>query len=512
MATAFLLAAILGGSVMLWWPLADIYIIASDDATLILGSQSLAAGNWHRLLEPQGPHILPLYKLLRLYFDLHFPARFHWMYGVAILAHLSSAILLFVLSKHYLRTAEAPLVVALFFAWQTWGWEAMVISSQNTYVLSLPFLLGAVCCVIRLHSGRLWTWAAGCFLYLVAAVGLHSLAAASAIPGVLAGYYLLGRPRERRGGCDVAAWLACCIPLMLAIGLWMRWGLPRFHADLGAQGFPRTAFQTLAQLWHGLQGTMFLFGFLVSRHTPTFLVLVMTALGWLALLLLLRPSRSRFLITALALTTIPAFVTFVIRTAGAFYVSRYGYQSFLAIAVAAGCAVDFVLESLRGNRFLRVCALVALIFAVPFYWTRKEWIEHKAVFLEGPSAHREYWMGWDGFFNQAAADARASSSSFRLPMLRISQDRTISQVFQLCNPKGKPEIVVLSSRDTHEADCTNFWRKVQVAKKTAGAFNSVPLPDSMAIVTFHQEVPAGKHLICRVPAKVGPPTVLSGAD
>lgn len=491
-----LLAVILAGSVALWWPLADLYVIGSDDAYLIGGSNRLAAGDWGWLLVPQAVHILPLYKLVRLGFDLDFPARYHWMHAVAMGAHLANVILLYVLSRRYLRTAVAPLIVAGLFAWHSWGWEAMVVRSQNTFVLSLPFLLGAVACLTRLASGP--RWAVACLLCLTASVGLHSLAATAAIPGVLLAYYLLGRTKEQRGS-DAVAWAVCAIPLALGCILWLLWCLPSLDFDHHFQGAPRTAYQLAQRVWGAVRATVFQFVFLALRPIPIPASVPPAALG-LGLLLWLSRRRpaARYLLTALCLTAGSALFTFVLRTVAGYGVSRYAYQGFLAVAVTAGVAADLALEPLDRRPVLRAAVLLLLLSAAPFYWTPKEWFAHRATVLAPPATLRqEFWLGWKGFFRWAEADAARTATPLRLPLLQFSYGLHSHDFLQLCRPRSTG-IMALSIGNTHDADCATFWQKLQQFKQTPeGLALAGALPASLTITSSHQP-PPGAELVCFV--------------
>lgn len=493
------LVVILGTALALWWPLRDIYIIGSDDMQLLGVSWQIAAGDWQKLVAPQGPHVIPLYRLVRLYFDLHFPERFYWMHAVAVAAHLASVFLLFVLCREYLQRRVVPLVVAFLFAWHTWGWEAIAVKSQNTYVLSLPCLLGALYCTTRVPGEHRARWTIGCLACLLAAVGLHSLPAVAAIPGVLAGYYLLV-PSEKRWRRREARsfWLACSIPFALACGLWA-WQLVRgAGAGIIAQHSLGPAVGILSRSWNAMRGVAYQFAFLLW-HTPPSRVFVTTVcLTVLALLLSLRKQLSgRFLWTALVLTVGPTFVIFLGRGI-AYQIPRYSYQSFVAVAIAAGCVLDLLLTLAERWPLVRICLVAAVMGATPFYWTPKSWFQHRAErVLEGPSTQRDYWLGWKYFFDRASDDAIASSTTFRLPTLRLDSSRSTTEVFRLCYPRGKTGIVAILGDKAHKNNCIDFWRKAQTVRAASSPFDRTGLPPAMAVLGLHQAAPAGDFLVCR---------------
>ncbi len=203
------LAVAMASAAALWVPLRRNLAFGTDELELLAVSRRIGAGEWGKLLAPQDVHIFPLYRLARVYFDWRFPLYDPWTYGAAVAAHLASALLLYALSRQWFETAAAAVAAACVFGWYASGGEALVIKTYYTFVWSLPLILGALYTLTR---GRA-RWAG---VLLLGAVGLHSMAAALSIPGVLAGYYLLGRDRRR----DRAAWLACGIPFLTAVVLW----------------------------------------------------------------------------------------------------------------------------------------------------------------------------------------------------------------------------------------------------------------------------------------------------
>ncbi|HYM12172.1 MAG TPA: glycosyltransferase family 39 protein, partial [Bryobacterales bacterium] len=236
-----LLFLALAAAVKLWWPPARfLLVMPSDDTQLMAIDRAVLAGHWDRLLTPQDVHVYPLFRLIRLYFELHFVERYSWLQLVALAAHLSSVVLLFLLCRRFLRTRWAALLAAVFFAWHALGRVAFLRKADNPYVLSLPFLLGALYCLYRLEREASRRWGAGCFLCLLLAVGLHSMAAMLAIPGILAGYQLLAPAPGARH--KAAAWLACLLPALAGGGLWAAAWLPSAASrPAGHRPIPATA-------------------------------------------------------------------------------------------------------------------------------------------------------------------------------------------------------------------------------------------------------------------------------
>ncbi len=285
------LGVVVAACFWLWRPLADVYYITSDDFEYILISQGMAAGNWKLLVEPQSIHLLPLYRLVRLYFDLHVPSAYHWMHLIALSAHAASTILLFTLSRRVLGPTAA-LAAAVLFAWQTVSADAIVIKSQNPFVLSLPFILAALVCLLQVdQGGRMWF--IGSLSCLLVAVGLHSVGAMAAIPGVLLGYYLMaGRERRDRSRGDVAACVVCAIPLVVGGAGWFLWSVPGVNMNDEFEGLPRSAQEVAGRFWSVLYRSVLHFGFVARQTTPSPLFLVIATGAFVTVLYLSRRQRA----------------------------------------------------------------------------------------------------------------------------------------------------------------------------------------------------------------------------
>jgi hypothetical protein len=448
----------LGASVILFARAAGEMHVNVDDRQMMAVSRELAAGQWSVLLAPQDVHVIPLLRLARLYFDLGFPHRFGAMFWVALGAHLTSVVLLFLLARPYLLSPWSALATAVLFAWNTLGGAAFIIRSQYNYILSLPFLLGAVLCLrwFGATGARRWTLAAA--LCLLAAVGLHSIPGVVAIPGVLGSFYLL---RTGPAASSRAVWIACAVPAFTGLVLWLGWCLPVLppgHIFGGA----KLAGATLETLRH--------FAFLVRQNTPGPGIMLGASAALLLLLITEREHPAgRWILAAAALCVPPAFVILQDRQPEAYNVSRYTYHSFLLVAVAAGVAVDAVLARCRRPAW-RATLLGLLVLAAPAYWRRDQVILDRmaALLRSRTDVPREFWLAWNGFFEQTSERALAAGNVFRLPPAPVSLTASTDEVFAICNPRGRTAIRVLAREETRPEDCERFWQEVHRFEPTRG--------------------------------------------
>jgi hypothetical protein len=453
------LALLLSAAVALWWPSHDDVFMGGDDVLLLRVSHEIAAGHWGGLLTPQSIHVLPLYRLVRLYFDVHFPDHFQWLHAVVVLAHLASVWLLYVLSRRFFASAAAALAAATLFAWHALGAEAFIVKSQSTFVLSLPFLLGGLYCLVRRREA-----AAG--LCLAAAVGLHSMGAVAALPGVLLGYYLAPRgPDRRRESDSLGAWLAVAAAVVLGVLLWLGWGMTIESAG-HIPGIPAGAGplrEILLRCGLGLQGVLLHFGFLVRRAPPGPAAEAACVAGLAALLFLLRRRPAgRWVVTALAMAVPPAFATFFLRDPLGYHLSRYSYQSFVPLAVAAGAALDLALEAVAPRPAWRRALCLALICLAPLYYVTQRnslRLREEALRLRG-SLPRQVWIGWRDFLS---AQAARGPRPFRIPDVRVAPDLALRQVVELCFPEGNPGLLPLTREQTRAADCAAFAEALEEA-------------------------------------------------
>jgi hypothetical protein len=113
-----------------------------------------------------------------------------------------------------------------------------------------------------------------------------------------------------------------------------------------------------------------------------------------------------------------------------------------------------------------------------------------------PTSTHEFWAAWSAFFDQAAARSRASSSDFRLPHTLLASAVYLDEVFNICNPRGKPGLVALPADRTHIPDCENFWREVRKFQANQASRNAV-LASSMVVAGLGQTPPPGHSWVCR---------------
>jgi hypothetical protein len=458
----------------------------------------VARGNWSKLLAPALLHVQPLFRLLRLPLDSGFPRRFRWMHALAVTAHLASVLCLFLLCRRWFARGVAPLAAAALFGWHALGAEAMVIKSANSFVWSLPFLLAAIWWMsgagesVRRHA------LAG--LACLAAVGIHSLGAAAAIPGILAAYYLLGRPGAGSRRADRAAWGACGVPFLTALVLWFWLVLPTAAPAEQMGQTPNDASLALARLGDAVYGTILHFGFLVWRRPPGPVALAAAALALASVgLLLRRATAGRWLLAVLAVAAGPALAAFLARTSAGYQGSRYAYQSFMAVAVAGGCVVHLLERAAErrpaARRLLVACLLAA---AAGYWWTQQQSVAHRLRLLQQevpvPAAA---WFAWDEFLDRMAAEALASGRTVRLPWVELYPGVATYEVFAACRPRGQAGVEALAAGSNHAADCLDFQRRFNEVKQDP-IFPRLSLPASVIIVRAQETPPPGDHLVCRM--------------
>ncbi len=429
------LAAALGATVALWVPLRRSLAFGTNELELLAVSRQIGAGEWGKLLAPQDVHVFPLYRLARVYGDWRFPLYDPWTYGAAMAAHLASVLLLYALSRQWFETAVAAVAVACVFGWHASGGEALFIKTYYTFVWSLPLILGALYALSR--GG-----AAGAGFLLLAAVGLHSMAAALSIPGVLAGYYLLGRDRRR----DRAAWLACGIPFLAAVGLW---------ATLAGRG--TTLGPGLPSLFGGARETLRLFSYLVWLRDPDKWMVAAVVAGLALVVAALRGrAGARWVVTAVLLVAVPVGVGVAIRKKAR--QPRYRYPAGVALAVAAGGAVDAVSRRWKG------AAVVLLLAAAPvYYWQQRR---YRDSLSPGDFATTEFLEGWNTALERAVT--RAAPEGLRLPAVQLKPWFSGAEFVAVAHPGGDARIRVLAAPETRLEDCLKFWEAVRETPVAAG--------------------------------------------
>lgn len=366
-------------------------------------SREAAAGHWNRLLSTQGEHFLPLFRLLRLPFDLYFPAGWRWLHALTLAAHAGSVWLLYALSKAHLGRWGA-LTAAFLFGWNALGAEALIIKSQNTYVWCLLSVLVALACLVRSRPF-------GCGLALAAALCIDAPLALAAVPGLLLGCRLLNASLPRRvvvGACGLPATLG-------VVAVWCLRSPAASHTVL------------TERLWDGASGALYHYGFLV-RHGPPERWVLAAAVAALSLLLYTLADR-RWLLTILTLTILPTWIILSFRGAAGYQTSRYCYQSALAVAVAAGAVAGL-------PRMRRAAPVALLVMAPLYYWNQHAILQTKLALLRfAPSARSEFWIAWRTLFER--------SPTVTLPIVEVEPNLRTDEVFALLYPRGKPGTTLL---------------------------------------------------------------------
>jgi hypothetical protein len=247
----------------LWWPASSQLHVGSDDREMMAVSREVAAGHWNRLLSTQGEHFLPLFRLLRLPFDLYFPAGWRWLHALTLAAHAGSVWLLYALSKPHLGRWGA-LTAALLERPRRRGPGHQV----PEHLCLVPAVgLGALACLVRSRP-------VGCGLALAAALCIDAPLALAALPGLLLGWRLLNASLPSR----TVVW-ACGAPATLGVAaVWCLRSPAASHTVL------------TERLRDGASGALYHYGFLV-RHAPPERWVLAGAAAALAILLYTLPDR-----------------------------------------------------------------------------------------------------------------------------------------------------------------------------------------------------------------------------
>ena len=462
----FLRAAVLLAGAMLHWMTAEVIEILPDDILLMAGSRSIDSSAGSRkvsyLLAPQHIHVIPLYRLLRLPFDLHFPAWYAGLHALAVGAHLASALILFLLARRCLRSPWAALLTATLFAWSTVGAEGLIWKAASPFVFSWTFLLLAVWCLAHDSDAR-DAWAGAGAASLFCAVGMFS-GALFAIPGVLLAVVLLeprGKPR--------ALW-ACSSALIIGAAAWLL-VVPRsaslkhyWQAGGGHNGSPPAGLLTRLAL--AARDTVHSFGYQLGvgvRVNPEGHVLALLAAALLALLILRRTISIPWLAAALALTLPPLFVIMLIRSEpDVWKISRYTYQSYTFWAVTIGAAYDALLRETERLPRWRYAALLAALPMAAWYLHGNFLVarHHRDSFRRNQVTQREFWLGWDAFFRAASAHAVETGWPLRLPFLDAAPGLGVHVVYRLCEPRGLPGLIAEHAVSGSPEEQQAFWQEV----------------------------------------------------
>jgi hypothetical protein len=463
-----LLAAILAVGAWLHWTQAGVLQIESDDLVLMGGSQRIHFQGWRHVFEPQHIHLIPLYKLLRLPFDLHFPEWWFGFHALLVGVHLASACALYLISRQYLANPWAAVATLLAFAWAAIGDEALV------WKAAAPFALSWMCALWgfwRLTRPRLGSGVIGAGL-LLAAVGFFS-GMVFVIPGVLASVALLEPGRKRR------AMVVCLGTLAVGSLTWAllnredlahywRYGGGQFGVAARLAGATMDSVRAYNYpFWGALR---------VFPSAPPFLAL---AAPVLALILLRRELHWRWIASGLAMTLPLLFVIVLIRAdPGVWKISRYAYQSFTLWVFVAGAVVDALLRRLQSRPRRRAALLASLPLVAGLYLAGQVVIvrHHRDSLLARPEFTPTFWFGWDGFFRLASAHRTELGRPLEMPYLELAPGRNTHTVLALCHPEGLPGLRVNHHAAPSHEQLEAFWAEVDYARERLAVFRHVTLP------------------------------------
>ncbi|MBI3666947.1 MAG: hypothetical protein HY236_12140 [Acidobacteria bacterium] len=464
------LAAVLLLGVPIHWVKSAVMEIDPDDVRLMGVSREIDSSAWHKLWTRHEVHFFPLYRLLRLPFDLHFPAWYTRFHALLFAAHLASAALLFLLSRRYLRSPWSALVTSLLFAWSTVGDQALVWKGVAFFALSWTFTLLGTWCLTR--EGTAWGVAGGAAL--LCSLGLFS-GVLLVLPGVLAAVWLL-EPKLRR-----RAFYACGTVWMGGALAWLILVLPQLDWAHYWKFGSATAGPML-RLWWAITDLLLAYNYqffsgvrLVSeRHT---------ALLFLPLLFLLvlvrRHLAARWIFAALAMTALPLFVMVLVRREPEVWkVSRYAYQAFTFWAVLLGAVLDGILAWLEPWPRRRAVFLALLpIPAALYWWGHLRVAEYdRAYFRAQPAAWQELWFGWDSFFRFASEDRVRTGTTLVLPDLLVAPGLKLPTVFLLCHPRGLPGLTIRPGSAGAAHEQAEFWKEVEHVRSRLPMLRRLPLP------------------------------------
>lgn len=418
------LAMVLLIGARLHWVKADVTQILADDHILMGGSRHLEAGQWRQLWAPQNDHLLPLYRLVRLPFDLHFPAWYKGFHALVVIAHLGSAAVLFFLARRYGRNAWAALVTALLFAWSTVGDQALLWKAAAPFVFSLTFLLLGAWLLTQPTALA----AASAAAALACSVGFFS-GALFALPGIFLMIFLLEPARRRRA-------LVICLGVALAgAATWIVFVSP--HVDLAHYGGPGLFTRLVRALVYTLRAYLYQLAMGLRLFSLHDLLALPPAL---AVVLLRRHLNVHWNLIPLALTAPLLFlITFIRQDPGVWSVSRYGYQGYVFWAVLFGGVLDAFLRRLEAWPRWRTGLLAllpipaGLYLAVHFSAARQE----RDAMVGHTEVSRDFWLGWDRFFRLASAHRVQIGKPLVLPSLNLT-GTNVQTIFMLCHPRGLP--------------------------------------------------------------------------
>ncbi len=457
-----LMAAALAGGAWLHWLEADFLEILPDDVLAMSQSRKIALGDCRLLWAPLEQHWVPLYRLVRLPFDLHFPEWHFGFHALAVAVHLVNAGLLYLLAARYLNSRWGGLAAAVLCAWSRAGEEALIWKISFVYALSWMFVLLSLWCLPR--PGRLWAAAtgaaAGCSVGLFAGNVL-------ALPGFLITALLAeSRAVWRRaavvcgiaGAAGAAAWLSFAgsrlpAPGGLFVGDWVgRW----------LSGFAAGGRALCLHVTMGL-----------TPHPERWAAWI--AIGLLVLVLGLRRDLPwRPLAGILGMTMGPLIPIMVVRwTPQVWKISRYAYQASFFWYLLAGAGVAAAARrAAEARRERPAVALFAVLAAALFVGeaaaarrSREAWSAHTVT-------QWIFWSRWDRFFELVAGQGRESGRPLSLPNYRLQlYGLDMHGLYRLCHPFGLPGLTLASGHTVPPEGDAEFWKEAERASRQLPGFH-----------------------------------------
>ncbi len=454
LAPALLLAVILSAAAVLAWVDTGYLEILPDDILSMEGSRQIAGGQWRLIFSPLMDHWLPLYRLVRLPFDLHFPEWYLGFHALIVGGHLASTALLYALARRYLGCPWAALLTALLFAWSRVGKEALLWKVASPYALCWTFLLLATWSMTRKGTG----WWVASAAALCAAVGLY-WPVVLAVPGLLLGVWLL-EPEQRR-----KAVVVCVTVSGVAAVAWFLLVWPHLDPDRywKIQGHPVAPPMRLAVA-----------GLDTLRAYSHQLGLGVWSLAVLAALLALRRSvNARWILAVLAMTWPPLFAALAARQdAQVWAISRYGYQSYTLWAVALGALFAALLSRLGAWPRWRAALAAAAVLVAGLYLARQVQAAtaSRDFWRAHPPTQLSSWTAWDRFFELVSARRVELGRPLQLPSVPLHPYLDVQELFVICHPRGLPGWVVHRGWFGTSKDHQELWEEVERAASSIPGF------------------------------------------
>src|SRR5579884_1925044 len=433
-----LLACVLLIAARLHWIYAQVLEILPDDILLMGVSRKIAgdwSGIWKLLWTPQHIHVLPLFRLLRLPFDLHFPAWYAGLHAVVVAAHLASAALLYALARRYLRSRWAALATAAFFAWSTAGDEAIVWKAASPFALSWTLLLLGLWLLVQDTATSEW----------IAAVALLEPSAAVRALRASAAAWIAG----------AVSWLAL-VPRSVNLRHYWRAGGASAGVLLRLVWAARdTLHSCIYQLGLAVRVLPGNYRFSILFAVP---VLILAALwGW---------TNLRWALASACLTLPLLFVIMLVRAEPEVWkINRYAYQSFTLWAMFAGAVWDGLQRKWQKRPRLRLAlALAAPVLALGYLSSQLSVARHhRDELLAQPMNQPAFWFGWDAVFHAASQRSLQAGKPMRIPLVPAIPGLELTQVYQICEPQGLPGLFAEHGVAGSPAERVEFERAIEQA-------------------------------------------------